>query len=397
MIPPDRAGLGPRMGPGLARTGRTDVARRGRGRIARNLRGVASLRPDPGMAESRKDSSAPCATARVADTRLLALALALVLAAPGCASMRRNAPSPDLRPCDEGFAATQDGWMLGIRRVRPDVPRPGQAPGRPLPRPGPERDVLDDHRRPPARPARRAGGTRSSSSTCGARGPATGSACRARSTRSSARPRSARSAAATGTSTTRRSTTSRRSSTTSGSETGSDRVNWVGHSLGGMLMFPFLELSPEADRIANFVDMGGVAMVVDTPDIREMRRADKGLRVLSLGLSTGRLGRPMMYGRLPGAGEDRPVLLHGGQRRQADGLAVLRLHPGGPRGRGPEAARPVPLDRPDALGRPVDRLRLGARPDHHADPDGRRRGGHHGRHPLDAPDLQRAWAAPTRP
>jgi lysosomal acid lipase/cholesteryl ester hydrolase len=31
-----------------------------------------------------------------------------------------------------------------------------------------------------------------------------------------------------------------------------------------------------------------------------MRRADKALRVLSLGLSTGRLGRPMMYGRLPG-------------------------------------------------------------------------------------------------
>jgi lysosomal acid lipase/cholesteryl ester hydrolase len=86
-------------------------------------------------------------------------------------------------------------------------------------------------------------------------------------------------------------------------ETGSERVNWVGHSLGGMLMFPFLEFSPESERIANFVDMGGVAMVVDTPDIREMRRADKALRALSIGLSTGRLGQPMTYGRLPGLGK----------------------------------------------------------------------------------------------
>src|SRR5438874_1722216 len=35
--------------------------------------------------------------------------------------------------------------------------------------------------------------------------------------------------------------------------TGRDRVNWVGHSLGGMLIFPYLELAPEAYRIVNFV------------------------------------------------------------------------------------------------------------------------------------------------
>jgi poly(3-hydroxyalkanoate) synthetase len=39
-------------------------------------------------------------------------------------------------------------------------------------------------------------------------------------------------------------------------ETGQSRVNWVGHSLGGMMMFPFLELSTEPERIANFVGMG---------------------------------------------------------------------------------------------------------------------------------------------
>src|SRR3954469_21793605 len=57
-----------------------------------------------------------------------ALALALALVAPGCASMRRNAPSPDLRPCAEGFATTRDGWMLGVRRIRPDCPDPAKLP-----------------------------------------------------------------------------------------------------------------------------------------------------------------------------------------------------------------------------------------------------------------------------
>ncbi len=43
--------------------------------------------------------------------------------------------------------------------------------------------------------------------------------------------------------------------------TGHDRVNWVGHSLGGMLMIAHLEQTDRPDRIANFVDMGGVAVV----------------------------------------------------------------------------------------------------------------------------------------
>ena len=54
--------------------------------------------------------------------------LLLLLSLPGCASMRRNAPSPDLRPCAEGFAPTLDGWKLGMRRIRPARPDPGKLP-----------------------------------------------------------------------------------------------------------------------------------------------------------------------------------------------------------------------------------------------------------------------------
>src|SRR3954466_6291331 len=56
-----------------------------------------------------------------------ALTLLCVLL-PGCASMRRNAPSPDLRPCTDGFAYTRDGWRLGVRHYRPAHPDPGKLP-----------------------------------------------------------------------------------------------------------------------------------------------------------------------------------------------------------------------------------------------------------------------------
>ena len=46
----------------------------------------------------------------------------------GCASMRRNAPSPDLRPCTDGYAYTEDGWRLGVRHYRPEHPDPGKLP-----------------------------------------------------------------------------------------------------------------------------------------------------------------------------------------------------------------------------------------------------------------------------
>jgi lysosomal acid lipase/cholesteryl ester hydrolase len=230
--------------------------------------------------------------------RPLVLALVL-LAGSGCASMRRNAPSPDLRPCDEGFATTADGWKLGIRRVRPNYPDPAKLPivlCHGLGLNGTFWTITDDHL-PSQLAAKgyevfivdmRGSGA---SHRVGLPGKIN----------SFLRQTPIREVGA-------------RDWTVDDEanydvpaileyvqrETGSERINWVGHSLGGMLMFPFLEFSPEAERIANFVDMGGVAMVVDTPEIRRMRKADKGLRMLSLGLSTGRLGRPMMYGRMPG-------------------------------------------------------------------------------------------------
>ena len=82
-------------------------------------------------------------------------------------------------------------------------------------------------------------------------------------------------------------------------ETGHDRINWVGHSLGGMLLFPFLELSPEAWRIASFMGMGSTVTLADVPQ-RDMLRANRGLRILARIVSTGRLGRPLMFVRFPG-------------------------------------------------------------------------------------------------
>ncbi len=81
--------------------------------------------------------------------------------------------------------------------------------------------------------------------------------------------------------------------------TGSHQVNWIGHSLGGMLMYPFVELSPEADRVATFVAMGATAHLHTAPH-RGLLRANHALCNLVLGISTSRMARPMMIGRPPG-------------------------------------------------------------------------------------------------
>jgi lysosomal acid lipase/cholesteryl ester hydrolase len=83
-------------------------------------------------------------------------------------------------------------------------------------------------------------------------------------------------------------------------DSGAERVNWVGHSLGGMIMLAYLETTDHPERIANFVDMGGVVIVVPSETRTQMLRANRGLCALLSVLSTGRIARPMMWMRLPG-------------------------------------------------------------------------------------------------
>ena len=230
-------------------------------------------------------------------SRLARLVVALgLLALPGCATMRYHADSLDLRPCSQGFATTQDGWKLGMRYFPSQQPNSGKLPAvlcHGLGLNGTFWTINDNHL----------------PSQLAARGydvfvvDMRGSGASHRVGMPGAVNRVLRQTPIR--------ELGGRDWTVDDQfkydvpaildyveqETGSHHVNWVGHSLGGMLMFPFLETSPESGRVANFVDMGGVAIIQETPDTIKMRRADKMLRVLSLGLSTGRLGRPMMFGR----------------------------------------------------------------------------------------------------
>ena len=54
--------------------------------------------------------------------------LAVSSSSTGCVSIRRDAPSVDLRPCTDGFAYTEDGWRLGVRHYRSPNPDPGKLP-----------------------------------------------------------------------------------------------------------------------------------------------------------------------------------------------------------------------------------------------------------------------------
>ena len=82
-------------------------------------------------------------------------------------------------------------------------------------------------------------------------------------------------------------------------ETGQSRVNWVGHSLGGMLIFPFLEQTTQPGRIANFVGMGSTIIQAGAPRY-DMLMANAGIRTLLHLASAGRMGRPLTYYRPPG-------------------------------------------------------------------------------------------------
>ncbi len=236
--------------------------------------------------------------------RLTVLVVSLI-SGSGCAVLRDHAPHRDLRPCTEEYARTDDGWNLGVRRYRPRTPDPNKRPVilcHGLGLNATFWTITDDHL--PAQLAehgyevfvfdlRGSGG----SYRDGLPGRVNAIL------RQSIFPK------------------------WQGSDwtvddviehdlpaiishvchvTGSDQVEWVGHSLGGMMMFPFLEWSPEADRVANFVGMGSTAILSYTPDNLRMLKANRGLRALLMVFSTSRIARPLSLARPPGfSGIDR--------------------------------------------------------------------------------------------
>jgi pimeloyl-ACP methyl ester carboxylesterase len=212
--------------------------------------------------------------------------------------MRRNAPSPDFRPCTDGYAYTEDGWRLGVRHYRPEHPVPGKLPVilcHGLGLNATFWTITDDHL----------------PYQLTARGydvfvfDIRGSGENGRPGRHDHINRALRQ-------------TILRERGERGwtvddlvhfdvpaildyveRETGHDRVNWVGHSLGGMLIFPFLETTTHPERIATVVGMGSTIIQADIPQ-KDMLLANRGLRVLTLFASPGRLGRPLAFFRLPG-------------------------------------------------------------------------------------------------
>jgi pimeloyl-ACP methyl ester carboxylesterase len=230
-----------------------------------------------------------------------AAALALGLAAaPGCATMRHDAPSPDLRPCSDLYVYTADGWRLGLRHLRPAVPDPAKLPvvlchGLGL---NATFWTITDRHLPEQLVARgyevflfdfRGAGESAPVGTPG---------------RVNARLRQTfllelGEGRWTVDEIVRYDVPAVLDRVKE--VTGSDRVNWVGHSLGGMLMFPYLERSPEAGRVASFVAMGSTVTLAKPPQA-DILRANRALRVLARVVSPGRLGRPLMYEslRFPG-------------------------------------------------------------------------------------------------
>ena len=230
----------------------------------------------------------------------------LILATtPGCASMRRHASRLDLQPCADGYAYTADGWRLGVRHFRPAVPDPEKLPVvlcHGLGLNGTFWTITDPGTYLPAQLTAR------------------GYEVFVFDFRGSGE--SARVGVLGRINAELRQTPFLELGETKWTvdeiikydvpavlnyvqdATGSDRVNWVGHSLGGMLVFPYLELSPERWRIANFVAMGATITFADNPETKgqqlRMLRANRGLRKLASVLSTGRLGRPLMFMRIPG-------------------------------------------------------------------------------------------------
>lgn len=236
---------------------------------------------------------------RLSRRRWGALAVSAWLAgSSGCAMMRRNAPSPDLRPCADDFVYTADGWRLGIRHYRSPRPDPTKLPVilcHGLGLNATFWTITDDHL-PSQLTANgydayvfdlRASGENSR----------VGSYERLNSLL--------------------RETPFRERGESHWSvddivrydvpavleyverDSGRRQVNWIGHSLGGMLMFPYLQMADDPSRIANFVGMGSTIVQATTPQ-KKMLRANAGIRGLLTVASAGRLGRPLTFFRMPG-------------------------------------------------------------------------------------------------
>jgi lysosomal acid lipase/cholesteryl ester hydrolase len=224
-----------------------------------------------------------------------------LLLAPGCASMRYHAPHPDLQPCTDGYAITTDGWKLGIRRFDPARPDPSKLP------------VVLCH-------GLGLNGTFWTINNSGAHLPSQLAArgyrvyvVDVRGSGSSQRigmigrvNKVLRQTLVNELGDSRWTVDDQAHYDIPAildyvhRDSGADRVNWVGHSLGGMIMLAHLETTDHPERIANFVDMGGVVIVVPSETRTQMLRANRGLCALLSVLSTGRIARPMMWMRLPG-------------------------------------------------------------------------------------------------
>ena len=232
-------------------------------------------------------------------SRWLLIASAWLLGAlPGCVAVRQKATLADLRPCSDGFAVTDDGWKLGIRHIRPEHPDPGKLPvilAHGMGLNATFWTITDDHL--PGQFAARGYDVflvdLRGSGLSHRVGPWGTIDSRLRETFL------------------RELGTGRWTMDDQAfhdvpaiidyvcAETGKDRVNWVGHSLGGMMMFPFLETNPNAPKVANLVAMGSPATLQKYPR-HALLGANRALRSLLSVVSTGRIARPMKYYRLPG-------------------------------------------------------------------------------------------------
>lgn len=224
-------------------------------------------------------------------------ALAALALGPGCAAMRRYAPHPFLRPCEERYAYTKDGWKLGVRHILPRNPDPSKLPVvlcHGLGLNGTFWTITDNHLASQLAdrgyhvfiPDMRGSGASRRVGPIG----------KVNSLLRQTPMLEIGDGDWTVDDEIRHDVPAILDFVKK--ETGHDRVNWVGHSLGGMLMFGFLETSPESWRVANFVGMGSTIIQAEYPQ-RKMLNANRALRGLMRLVSTGRIARPMMFYRPP--------------------------------------------------------------------------------------------------